>query len=273
MDAEVCMMQRSSRSFLMAVCVALSIAGILPAQSIAPPKYKFEEASIKPSKEGSERMRISPGPNGGLQMDNVTTMALLTNAFNCRPFQIVNAPGWVNVDRFNITGTPDQPEQAPSPNLKRAAMEEMFGRQQQRMLALLIERFSMVARTETREMPIYALVVAKGGSKLVKAGEGQASMWMRPGHIKATSGSMKQLSNLLSNLLGRPVVDETGLAGEYDLEFEWTPDTAVSEDGPPGDHGPSIFTAIREKLGLRLESKKGPAPVFVIEKIEKPSEN
>jgi hypothetical protein len=133
-----------------------------------------------------------------------------------------------------------------------------------------------VLRSEQRTMPIYALTVAKGGSKLVPADARRfPEIRVHDTQMTATAASIKGLIDFLSLVLNRPVVDETGLGGVYDFKLSWTPDLnsadRPADDGSSG--GPSIFTAMEEQLGPRLESNRGPTPVYVIVKIEKPSEN
>jgi uncharacterized protein (TIGR03435 family) len=124
-------------------------------------------------------------------------------------------------------------------------------------------------------MPVYGLSAMKSGLKMkVSDGARQGpNIRVQRGRMMVVGASMKMITNALSQMVGRPVVDESGLQGNYDMELEWTPDGRPGEPAAAETSGPSIFTAIQEQLGLKLESKKGPAPVFVIEKIEKPSEN
>jgi len=129
--------------------------GILHAQT-------FEVASIRPSKAEDQTNRLGPGPQGGLRAENVTALQLIAFAYSVRPFQIAGGPGWIRTDRFNVTATPDKPEE-------QVSREILSSRVRQRMQALLMERFGLVLRSETREMPVYGLVLAKSGSKLTKS--------------------------------------------------------------------------------------------------------
>jgi bla regulator protein blaR1 len=158
------------------------------------------------------------------------------------------------------------------------------------MLRVLLEdRFQLRVRRETREMPVYALVVEKGGSKLtLHTGEpplpGQAIRQGR-GMFSVKKGGLALLTAQLERQLARVVIDRTGLVGDYDYTLEWTPEPgqggAESLGLPPQAEpiapvdlkGPSIFTALQEQLGLKLESQKGPVEIIVIERVEKPSEN
>jgi uncharacterized protein (TIGR03435 family) len=164
-------------------------------------------------------------------------------------------------------------------------METMMQRQRQRMQAVLHDRFGVKLRMETRELPIYTLIVAKSGSKLKDpeaAGKGPGMM-MNPekGELTGVGANMRMLTNVLSNILKRPVVDETGIGSTFDMKLQWKPDSFVGGPGaPPGGEAPaadvegaSIFTAITEQLGLRLVSKKGPVTVYVVLNAGRPSEN
>jgi bla regulator protein BlaR1 len=259
----------------LAAIAALSLPlaiGILRAQTLPPPpKYKFEVATIRPNNSASGNSRIMPGPQGGLRTENVHALGLIGFAYDLREFQMTGGPGWIRTDHWDIAATPDMPEDAPGPNMPRDKMESMFNRQRQRMQALLMERFGLVLRVETKEMPIYALTLAKGGHKLTPNPEGKGGPNIRTGRNQFTAigADMGMVIRGLSNIVGRTVVDETGLKGIFDMKMEWTPDNQAAD----GTAGPSVFAAIQEQMGLKLESKKGPAPVFVIEKIEKPTEN
>ncbi|MBI3208322.1 MAG: TIGR03435 family protein [Candidatus Solibacter usitatus] len=258
----------------LAACAAIAIPfaiGILRAQTLPPPpQYKFEVASIRPGDPSAPNARIGPGPQGGLRTENTPVMELLIFAYDLREYQFTGGPGWVRTDRFNITATPDKPEEALHPSMGREKFEGQVNRQRQRLQALLTERFGLVLRAETREMPVYALKAGKSGHKLVKTDETQVtnmSLNRNGGRLKATACDLMMLTRALSTILGRTVMDETELTGVYDLQLEWTPDQS------PEGGGASVFTAVQEQLGLRLESKKGPVRVFVIEKIDKPSVN
>jgi uncharacterized protein (TIGR03435 family) len=268
------------------VCAAIAavatpvVIGVLRAQTLPPPPaYGYEVASIKPSAPGETGSRFGPGPQGGMRSQNTAVMMLLTFAYDVRDYQFVGVPGWVRSDRYDISFTPDKPEGAPAPGMSRQQLEGMFNRNRQRMQALLRDRFNLVLRAETRELPIYALSVAKNGPKLTPAADPKAMhLSVSRGKISATAVDLKMLADNLAGLTGRFVANETGVGGSYDFTLEWTPD-APPQPKQPGEPveaneaGPSIFTALTEQLGLKLESKKGPVPVYVIERVSKPTEN
>jgi len=151
---------------------------------------------------------------------------------------------------------------------------------------LLAERFQLIAREETKEMPLYWLMQAKGGSKLTPAKDlasSSRSMRINRGLMTVVSAPVDSLASTLSNIVSRPVIDKTGLEGKFDWKLEWMPETAPLQPGlssdkqeavnPPDLSGPSILAALQEQLGLKLEPQRGPAPVLVIDRAEKPSAN
>jgi uncharacterized protein (TIGR03435 family) len=159
----------------------------------------------------------------------------------------------------------------------------------QRTRSLLAERFQLTIHRASKDMAVYALVTAKGGAKLKAAGSeagNRQQMRGRPGHLTAENLGLDSLANHLSRLLSRPVLDRTGLSGRFNFQLEWTPDGEI-EGGPrapgqsekaasvgaPDPAGPSLFTALQEQLGLKLESTRGPGEMLVIDRAEKPSEN
>jgi uncharacterized protein (TIGR03435 family) len=168
--------------------------------------------------------------------------------------------------------------------------------------SLLAERFRLVVRRETKEMPVYALVVSKKGLKIKEADESAPNMFdlggaanplaegkarptvarIRRGQLMLQEANIAGLAYMLSPILEREVVDKTGLLGKYDIKLEWTPDqsqTAMFQGiGVPDTFradplGPSVFTALEEQLGLRLESQKRPVEMFTVERVERPSPN
>ncbi len=262
----------------LAVAVPLGI-GLIRAQTLPPPPaYTYEVVSIHKSSPGQRGVWFGPGPGGGIRTQNTSAMDLLTWAYKVRDYQIAGAPAWVKSDRFDVSFTPDKTEAPPSPGTAPKEIETLIGREQQRMQAVLRDRFGLVLRAEMHELPIYALVPAKGGLKLTSSAQPKEGPHLRAGLGRVEGGSvtLRMLADHLSAVLGRPVTDETGTDKQYDFKLEYKPETAVPggpEETPSPSDAPSIFTALTEQLGLRLEPRKGPVQVYVIEKIEKPAEN
>jgi len=272
---------------------------------------KYEVATIKPSSEEDGRVRMMLTPDGA-ELNGVQLPMLLQQAFGVERDRIVGVPDWARSRRFDIAAKV-APEDAPK--LDKLKMEQ----RRAMILPLLQERFGLKFHHETRELPMYSLVVAKGGPKLkasttpvspppgVPAAPngpsspdqpgraaglsrqgpgGPGMMRISPGAIEANGGATSFLAHALSNLVGRSVVDNTGLTGNYDYNLHWTPDESLMPRGGPGDggphlqadapidpNGPTLFTALEEQLGLKLESQKGKVDVIVIDHIDPPSEN
>jgi uncharacterized protein (TIGR03435 family) len=267
------------------------MAGCLCAQS-SPTPLTFEVASIKPSTGDDHRIAIQAQPGGGLRTTGTTLKFLLTFAYDVRDFQISGGPSWINSDRFDILAKTERAAGSDSTpvdprTMSDAQMKTMQEQMRARLQALLAERFQLTLHRETKEQTVYALVVGKNGSKLPESDGKQSEgrrMMMGRGQVNGHGVPLSMLANVLSNQVGRPVIDRTGLTGNFDIKLEWTPDPGqagpfgplppgVDAPPPPDPNGPSLFTALGEQLGLRLESQKGPVEVLVIDKVEKPSEN
>jgi uncharacterized protein (TIGR03435 family) len=254
---------------------------------------QFEVASIKPAAPDAQGMWIRPSPGGRLTITNMSLKELIVFAWRVQPYQVSGGPQWIDSARFDIV--------AKSEN-------NATGDERQFMLrSLLADRFQLVTHSETKELPIYALVLArkdgKLGPNLTEAKEGgctkpdftqppappepgkpptlncgQQMMSLRS--LTAVAAPISQIVPMLARMLGRTIIDKTGVTGKYDIRLEWTPDESQTATLPPDapkpaadSAGPSIFTALQEQLGLKLESQKGPVEVLVIDRAEKPTEN
>lgn len=248
----------------------------------------FEVASIKPSNPDTQGGFIQFMPGGGLKMTNIPLRAMITFAYDVRDFQVSGGAGWVGTERFDVIARPDRTTvdgPVDFANMTDGQRKTMRDQIAERLRALLGDRFQLTVHKETKEQPIYALVLAKNGSKLQDTKETgtQQRMMTNRGRSEGHAIPVGMLVQTLSGLLGRPVVDKTGLTGKYDFVLEWTPDVGQDAraqgfgDGittpAPAPGGPTIFTALQEQLGLKLESQKGPVENIVIDRAEKPSEN
>jgi len=217
---------------------------------------EFEVVSVKPSAPGSG-MSIGYQP-GRFFARNITLGSLIANAFNLRAFQIEGGPGWMNSDRFDIEA------RLPA---------NTNGRQGGAMLqALLVDRFQLKFHRETRQMPIYALIVGKSGPKMTPARDADGTMirGTGAGQMEFQKTSMQSLAQNLAGNMDRLVLDRTGLTGEFNFKLEWNPDLTAAN----ADLGrPTIFTAVQEQLGLRLESERGPVEILVIDGAARPPAN
>jgi bla regulator protein BlaR1 len=251
---------------------------------------RFEVASIKPSNSADRRplFRMEPG---GLTAANATVKRLIELAYHIKLFQISGGPGWIDSELFDISAKPEG-----------SADMSQFD---QMLQALLADRFRLVIRRDNKDMPVYALVTGKTGPKFKESRESDPNIIdlggranpaaappgrlavtkIRRGILVAQETTIAWFASQLSEFLARPVVDKTGLTGKYDLKLEWQPDEnqvamfqamQVPEGfgaTPADPAGPSLFAALQEQLGLKLELEKGPVEIFNIERIEKPSAN
>jgi uncharacterized protein (TIGR03435 family) len=301
---------------LLATALAILVVAAPRAQAPVPAgpaaNPTFDVTSVKPNKTGPggpSMMQNQPG--GRLTATNVPVRLLIQNAYRpLQGFQILGGPAWLSTDRFDIAAkasgdlaaamsTPGPQSNDPTP-------------MQLAMRALLADRFKLMVHRETRELPTYTLVFARSDKKLgpgmhpaavdcaAARGRGGApapgppppgerpacGMMSGFGVLSAGGTTLAQLAAVLSNAVGRTVLDQTGLTSAFDIDLKWTPDQLPQRPpGAPGDqpitvngtaidpNGPSIFTALQEQLGLKLESTKGPMEVLVIDSIEQPTED
>ncbi len=227
----------------------------------------FEVVSIKPSAPDAQGSSISRNPHGRFSTKNVTLRALIGMAWSVREFQVEVAPKWFDSDGFDIAAVPANYSENGQRTVGGAEMNTMIR-------GLLADRFKLAAHRETKEGPVYFLVVGKAGSKMHELPPDVANNGVMTGHgkIRGNRVLMSVLAKTLSSQLSRTVIDKTGLTGEYDVNLEWNPDLTAPENGIAPE-GPSIFTAVQEQLGLKLEPGKGPVEVLVIDHAEKPTEN
>ena len=246
---------------------------------------KFEVASIKPSDPNAKGSSIMTDKVGGLRGENMPIRALVTMAYGIRDFQLSGAPGWLGTERYDIAAKPEAIASAsPPPDPHDLTDDQRKVRDEQwkgRLQNLLADRFGLVIHKEIKEEQIYHLVIAKGGPKLteVTTPGPRQGMSMNAGRAQGFAAPVKMLADNLANTVGRPVIDMTGLTGKYDWKLEWAPDPGTAIPGPETTQqssqapGPTIFTAVQEQLGLKLETARGPVDTWVIDKIEHPSQN
>lgn len=221
----------------------------------------FEVASIRRNSSGERSVwRVLPG--GSFRAVNEPLKTLIQFAYNVQDFEISGGPPWTALTGYDILAKPETPVEP------RADNRNYF---RDEIRKLLEERFQLQVHRATKDVAVYTLTIARDGAKL-REKEGQASgrdMKMTGGRglMVAQNVPMPIIVESLAGVLGRPLKDLTGLTGYYDFRLEWTPEDADDQSGP------SIFTAIQEQLGLRLESRKGPSDVLVIDHAELPAEN
>lgn len=256
-----------------------------PANSSPSAVPPLDAISVKPDSSGSGRARLLYTADG-VSATNVTVYMLLKEAYDLNDDQIVDAPAWAKTDRFDIEGKVTGPEAA---QVAGVAHDEQRTYYQQ----LLTARFGLITHRETRDLPEYALTIGKSGSRLQESNTGSNAQAQKPPvpmfrmradkdgkKIEASNASLAPFLNLLSNEVGRTVIDRTGLKDRYDFTLSWSPEIpsnspSLEAQTPTGaaPANPGLFTAIQEQLGLKLEPVKGSIEVLVIDHIKKPSEN
>jgi uncharacterized protein (TIGR03435 family) len=263
--------------YLPTLAIAFALAtSIASSQSTAPQNPTaaptFDIAVIRPTaSQPNDRTHIWSAPDDGhFKAQNVTLKQLIQFAFAIPDNRILSGPSWLNATRFDLEAKAD-----PAVNSQMSHLTPEDGkRQKQAMLqALLADRFQLTVHQETRELPIYDLVTVKGGPRTFSQANGNTFDFGN-GHMRIEGGdnTMTVLADQLSQIVGRVVVDKTGIQGRYLLNLKWTPDgTAPQPDNP--DAPPSIYTALQEQLGLKLEPQKGPVPVLSIDHADPPSDN
>jgi uncharacterized protein (TIGR03435 family) len=264
-----------------AVVAGLVLPGVageaqnLPKNSeVSGPRAAFDVASIRPSDPLADDQHIQF--EGGKLDASITVKTLIETAYGIRSEfrQIVGAPAWVESAKYGIVAKSDEHED-PS-TLTPEQSKAYWERQRQRLQSLLADRFQLKFHSEVRQLPVFALVVAKGGPKLETPKAGEVSRIGVYGAFKldATNAPMSLFADECSYLgIDRLVMDKTGLTGRYDFKLQWTPDGTLADSAAPDSGEGSIFTALQEQIGLKLEPQKGPVEVLVIDHIERPSAN
>lgn len=234
----------------------------------------FDVASVKVNKgTGDGRSHIySDSANGAFRTQNVPLKMLLEFAFGMPQSQIVGSLDSVSGATFDIDAKLDEEAEARFEALDK---ESRLQKKAEMIQALLAERFRMTSHKETREMLSYTLTAPKGAALLKPTQEGRLSLGASYGRITAQGATLDRLARLIGQRLGEPVVDATGISGRFDMELNFTPpEGPMRLNGQPiPDPPPSIFTAIQEQLGLKLEKRKGPVEVLAIDHIEMPTGN
>ena len=223
----------------------------------------FDVSVIKPADPANTRYGMGFGPDGRtLTVDGLTVIQIIREAYGVLPDELSIRPGaatggWIDSEKFDISAKSEG--QGPLPKDQSNLM----------LRQLLADRFGLQLHRETKELVVYSLVLGKTGSKLKEVRTEKPYLsGPAPGKLVSTGASMASLTRSLSRTLGRPVNDDTGLTGQYDFTLSWAPDDATSDAT-----GPSLFTALQDQLGLRLESKKAPVETIVIDHIGTPSPN
>jgi uncharacterized protein (TIGR03435 family) len=276
------------RTLLLSIFVA---TGTAVGQTESPaPGPQFDVASVKPNTGVERGVEIGFPSPGWFHARNVWLRFLVQNAWNVKDYQVVGGPGWAASERYDIDAKTDG----------KASRDQMWLMLQ----TLLRDRFRLALHHESKEWPVYNLVAAsKGGIKLQATKEGSclqrnpeaapapdapntnvcgSSQWSAR-HVNGTAISIQQFTAMLANILQRPVADNTGFTGTFDVHLSWTPDQTTPGLMAPGlapppipsDNaaGPTIFNVLVDQLGLKLQAAKGSVDVLVVDRAERPSGN
>jgi uncharacterized protein (TIGR03435 family) len=288
------------------ICLVLGLSLLAPTAPAQSPA--FEVASVKPNKSGTTERGGGPQP-GRFVRTNVTLRRLIQMAYSQRAFdrrEIAGGPSWIDSERFDIEarfgdsagnlGKLHLPDGKGSPGLAYLMVR-----------TLLAERFKLIVHSETRERPVYALVMARRDRRLgpqlqrsavdcnvvvaeiVRMGRPvvppdpekgpPCSVGGRPGYLIGNTVTMAQLGDVISPYVNRVVIDRTRLAGNFDVKLGWMPAPGERSESEAFDHGEppaeaaSIFTALQEQLGLKLEATRAPVDVLVIDRVDRPTED
>ncbi len=233
----------------------------------------FEVATIKPTKP-DEKGKAFAVNGRRLHVVNMSLNELISLSYDVQSKQVIGMPPWADTDKFDIDAQPDG-EGAPSLKQWKSMVQK-----------LLADRYKLSFHRDKREMPVYALSVAKSGEKMTKSQgdpNGLPGFFFRgrPGDLTVVNATMGEFATFLqSAVLDRPALDQTGLSGRYDFPLNWTPDDSqfggAKLPPPPADNSnppPNLYTAMQEQDGLKLDATRAPAEVLVVDHVEKPSAN
>lgn len=298
-----------SRSFLLLLILPPPLPVFAISQTPPPTRPSFEVASIKPNTSGLNQVSISNQPGGRFVANGITFRSLMTYAYRVRDFQISGGPSWISSDRWNIEARPEEESVSGKMGPRDPSVPNPI---LLRIQSLLEDRFQLKFHRETRELPVYELGIAKSGLKMKlsedqspiqfpKPGEatppkrdpnspaprGSSRMMMRADkmELEANGIEFSAIVGLISQQVGRTIIDKTGLKGLYDLKLQWAPDmrqgstpfgpmpAGVEQPQASDPSAASIFTALQEQLGLKVDPTKGPVEVLIIDSVQKPSEN
>jgi uncharacterized protein (TIGR03435 family) len=245
------------------------VCGLLPAQQVSKAPLTFAVATIKPSKPDAVAATQIRGNR--FVTEGTTFVDVFKYGYNVHPEQVMGGPGWLRTAKFDILADPET-EKRPSSDQMKAMVQQV-----------LMERFHVVMHHEQKILSVYALVKTAETPKLTNSTADPSGIpvvgYNPSGELQIGNATMANFATFLQRfVLDRPAVDQTGIAGRFDLVLRWTPDS-FRAGGKPGDSQedasapPSLFTAMKEQLGLKLQPTKAATDVFLIDRVERPSEN
>jgi len=252
--------------------VVIGLLSVRPgrAQDGAAPQT-FDVASIKANRTGAQNSGFRRFTGGQLNATNITLKMLISFAYDISQDQILQGPAWVDSERYDVVAKPDRSS---------GASDQSMAAIRRRTQALLADRFQLSLHKETRELPIFALVVDKGGPKNLQTPKGNSPDLVSNGHhVACLAASMEFFAKaFLMGQVHKVVLDRTGIQGQFDFAMDWSPDdlparTAGETNTAYDPSGPSLFVALREQLGLKLEPSRGPVEILIVDRAEKASDN
>ncbi len=233
----------------------MRIYAILALAPLSVAQPRLEVASIRSSPPGLQATQYRGKGTDQLDIRHASVKQLISMAYGMPEFRIFGGPSWIQSDHYDIQAKASAP----------AGLEEM----QKLVQSILVDRFKLSLRREEREMGTLELIVAKGGPKLDAPKPGGRNN-ARDGVITATNAPIEFIASMLTQQQGKTVVNKTGIEGRFSYELKWTPDGKGT--GAEADTV-SLFTAIQEQLGLKLEARKQPIAVIVVERVYRPTDN
>jgi uncharacterized protein (TIGR03435 family) len=229
----------------------------------------FEVASIKENNSGARNSGTSSRDGGLFIGTNVTVKQLIMQSYRLQDFQVIGGPDWINTAHYDIQARAEDgavPKPTGQPDFAKIDTLSLM------VQSLLDDRFQLKLRHEMREMSVYILSVGKDGSKLKppasESGSTNTNVSNAKTNVVGKGAPVGTLAQIIGQQLRRPVIDKTNLTGVFDFQLNW-----VNSNAPTDEVGPSVFTALQEQAGLKLESAKAPVEVLVIDSVQKPSEN
>jgi uncharacterized protein (TIGR03435 family) len=247
----------------------------MPAQTPgAPPRPAFEVVSIKPTEGQPTNSGFRRAAGGVLNATNVSVRFLIEYAYGVRDDQISGGPAWLDSARYEVLAKPG----GDSDSAGRAPQGDSAKLIKLRTQSLLADRFHVVLHRETKELPVFTLIVDKKGTKgLRESTAGKTDFVSNGHHLDCQHVSMAVFAaEFLAHQTGRSVTDQTGLGGNFDFTLDWAPDDApppTADAQAAAVQFPPLLLALQQQLGLRLEAHKGPVEVLVIDHAEKPAAN
>jgi uncharacterized protein (TIGR03435 family) len=261
------------RRMALILVLATAIGALVLAQTDSP---SFDVASIHENRSGSDEGSLGPTA-GGYEAQNIPLRLLVVRAFDVRAFQVVGGPGWIDATRFDVVG--------------RAGANSTPQQVRLMLRQLLADRFKLRVHTEMRDLPVYNLTLARPdgttGPQLkpstAACGDGptgprnpcgmSGSFGTARGALEAIGQPLDRLAAQLSTAVDRIVINKTGLPGRFDFHIAWSSGGFNAADAARPDDAPSVFTAVQEQLGLKLEGSRGPVEVIVIDSADRLTEN